>query len=124
MRRTLSLIGALSILTLLASTTTASPPTYLRLAKSFEGKGAPGVLPRAGPSEPSFCFTREELDRINDIIASEEHCRAELMHERMSKVVEAPGDWETWEVVLLSVGVGLAALGVGFGVGYAVADLQ
>lgn len=78
-------------------------PTYVRMQPCLEG---------------DFCITRDGLDRINTILQSEKDCRKNLKNcrDEMSKPPPKQG-WKTWEVVLLTIGVGVAAIGLGFGLG-------
>lgn len=64
-----------------------------------------------------FCFDREDVDKMNSIIDSEKVCRVNLVECRREKVIEIKTGWQTWEVVLLITGVGVAALALGFGLG-------
>lgn len=97
---------------LLTQAVLAKPPTVLRLARSegYEIDPVPKLC-------NGLCLDRDRVDIVNVIIESEAQCRKDLITCRDQKVKVVETGWQTWEVILLTAGVAIAAASVGIVVG-------
>ena len=101
------LIGVLSIQPVLAG-----PSSYVRKVAI-----ATETLPLSDDTPGGAYFTREEIDKMNAIVTSERVCRLSLIECRKNRVKTVVSGLATWEVVLITVGVGIATMAVGVVVG-------
>jgi len=108
-----SLVGALLTPPVIARTRTTNSHSFVRrVAVATES------LPLGDNPPPSgACFTREEIDTINSIVTSERVCRLSLIECRADRVKKVGTGWATWEIVMLTAGVGVLAAAAGVAVG-------
>jgi hypothetical protein len=97
------------------------PPTLVRVPRCDDVRTPAGLMEPSCACEPgAFCLTRHEVDVSNAVATSEARCRVDLAACRDKPPTVVEQGWQTWEVALLTVGVGVAAALAGVGV-YALA---
>lgn len=100
------------------------PPTLVRVPRCDDVRTPAGLMDPSCACEPgAFCLTRHEVDLANAVAASEARCRVDLAACRDKPPTVVEQGWQTWEVVLLTVGVGAAAALAGVGVYALVTEL-
>lgn len=99
-------------------------PTLVRVPRCDDVRTPAGLMEPSCACEPgAFCLTRQEVDVSNAVAASEARCRVDLAACRDKPPTVVEQGWQTWEVVLLTVGVGAAAALAGVGVYALVTEL-
>jgi hypothetical protein len=98
------------------------PPTKPETVSGAE-KPVPTFVRRRPCLESDHCITREGIDRIAAIVASERECRSDVRSCRteVAGIASDPGGWDPSTVVLVVVGIVAAVAAGAFAVGYVAA---